>query len=70
MTLTRWATPCSTLCQESASITRGTASRGKGRSSPAWSKVTPCSKNIRANASARSLSASGSIARSVWWMGL
>ena len=38
---TRWATPVDTRSHSSAVKIRGTTSRGKGRSSPSRSKVTP-----------------------------
>ncbi len=51
----------------SYAITRGTASRGKGRSSPAKSNVTPCARYELASDSVRPRSSSWVICASVWY---
>lgn len=51
-------TPASTRDHSSKSMTRGTASRGNGRSSPAKSNVTPCARYELASDSVRPRSSS------------
>ena len=58
---TRWATPAATLDHSAAVKMRGTTSRGKGRSSPSRSKVTPWSMKARASREARAETSSGPI---------
>ena len=45
-------------------MTRGTMSSGKGRSSPAKSKVTPRSRKVRAIESARAVTSASESSRS------
>ena len=58
---TRWATPAETVAHSSAVKMRGTTSRGKGRSSPSRSNVTPWSMKARARREARAETSSGPI---------
>ncbi len=55
---TRCFTPASIRDHSACSITRGTASSGNGRSSPAKSNVTPCARYELASASVRPRSSS------------
>ena len=55
---TRCCTPFSTRAHSSYAMTRGTASSGNGRSSPAKSNVTPCARYELASDSERPRSSS------------
>ena len=61
-------TPASTVAHSACSMTRGTASSGNGRSSPAKSKVTPWARYELASASVRPRSSACVIFASVEWI--